>query len=243
MKVLFYIFIILFSTQTFSQQLTGYLYDQNGRVPNFPISNTTQDLNLTSNSEGYFEIQANAGDSIVLRSVAYKTYIFEVQANQIGNDIVIELEPDNLDEVVVYGYKIDSNTLSKNLKNSIQKDIIKNPTLYEPSKGNIGYLIHRLFGLFKTNKKSKDQPVKERLLETQDFIFLFKSDEILNTAFLVEELKLSEKYQHLFLDFLGSKKMSFHYLDKDKKLELIDLIYKYHAEYKSVINSSKSDDQ
>ncbi|MDW5290219.1 hypothetical protein [Formosa sp. PL04] len=235
MKNLFYV-IILISPHSYSQQISGYVYDLDGRVPNFPILNTTQNIYSDSNSDGYFEIQADVGDSIVLKSIAYRTYIFEVKTSQIENDIVIELAPDNLDEVMVYGYKTNSETLSKNLNKSIKNDIIKNPTLYEPSKGNIGYLVDGLIGSFKKNEKPDKQPLEEKTLSIKDFISLFKTDKILNETFLVEELKLPEKYQNLFFDYLSSKSLSYKYLEKERKLELIDLIYKYNTEYKSKIN-------
>lgn len=240
MKKFFYI-IILISTHSYSQQISGYLYDQDGRVPNFPLLNTTQGLYSNSNSDGYFEIPANIGDSIVLKSIAYKTFNFVVNTDQIENEIIIELEPDNLEEVVVYGSNINSRTLSKNLNESIKKDIDNNPTLYEPSKGNIGYLLHELVGLFKKGEKSEERKLEERKLNTQDFVSLFKKDEFLNEYFLVEELELPEKYHNLFLDYLGSKNLSYTFLEKENKLELIDLIFKYGAEYKSTNFSASAD--
>lgn len=237
MKIFFYL-IVLISTHSYSQQISGYLYDQDGRVPNFPLLNTTQNFYSHSNSDGYFEILANVGDSIVLQSIAYKTYTFEVKTDQIGNEIVIELKPDDLEEVVVYSYNINSETLSRNFNESIQRDIGNNPTLYEPSKGNIGYLLHGLIGLFKKGEESEDQNLEERKLNTQDFVSLFKKDEFLNENFLAEELELPEKYHILFLDFLGSKELSYSFLEKERKLELIDLIFKYNNEYKSTMSPS-----
>jgi hypothetical protein len=240
MRNLFYL-VFLISTHSFSQQISGYLYDQNGIVPNFPLLNTTQNLFSNSNSEGYFEIKADVGDSIVLKSIAYKTYILEVKTSQIENNIVIELEPDNLDEVMIYSYKTNSQTLSKKLNNSIKKDISKNPTLYEPSKGNIRYLLDGIIGLFKKDIKSNKQPLEEKKLNTKDFISLFTNDEILNKDFLLE-LKLPEKYHNLFLDFLGSKEVDENYLKKERKLDLINLIYKYSSEYRSKIILSEKQD-
>ncbi|MGA9589713.1 MAG: hypothetical protein WBV11_07790 [Salegentibacter sp.] len=230
--------ILLLSTHSYSQHISGYLYDQDGRVPNFPLLNTTQDLYSNSNSDGYFKIQANVGDSIVLKSIAYKTVTFEVNTDQIENEMVIELEPDDLEEVVVYGYNINSRTLSKNFNEGIKKDIDNNPTLYEPSKGNIGYLLHGLIGLFTRGEESEEQNLEERKLKTHDFISLFKKDEFLNEDFLADELELPEKYHNLFFDYLGSKGISYTFLEKEKKLELIDLILKYSTDFKSTLSSS-----
>ena len=225
--------LILFSSYAYGQEVSGYLYDSNGRLPDFPLFNSTQNLYSNSNAEGYFTIQARPGDSIVLKSIAYKPYAFKVKSNQLENDVVIELEPEALEEVMVYSYKTDAKTLSSSLNESIQKDIDNNPTLYEPSKGNIGYLISGLMRLFKKDKKAKQPSTRERYLNAQDWRLLFNNDKLLNTAFLMKELKLPEKYHALFIDYLESKALSYSYLNQERRLELIELLLKYASTYKS----------
>lgn len=231
------------ATQSYSQQVTGYIYDQEGRVPNFTLQNTTQDLYSNSNSEGFFQIRAVLGDTIVLKSMAYKTYAFEVNKSHLKENIVLELEPDELKEVVVLSSTIDIKKLNDDLNKEIKNDINNNPTYYAPSKGNIGNLIYSLIGLFKKEGKSEKQSLEERKLSTTNFNFLFKNDEILNCKFLTEELRIPEKYHSLFSDYLDSKELSYTYLEKEKKLELIDLIYKYGKEYQSVINGPEEEDK
>ena len=97
-------------------------------------------------------------------------------------------------------------------------------------------------GLFKKDEKFNKKPLEERKLNTKDFVALFSNDEILNKNFLVEELKLPEKYHNLFLDYLSSKGVEENYLKKEKKLDLINLIYKYNSEYKSKIILSEKQD-
>ena len=241
MKNLFYL-IILITSHSYSQKVTGYLYDQDGRVPNFTLLNTTQDLYSNSDSDGYFEIKANVGDSIVLRSMAYQLYTFEVKNDHFDNDIVIELKPDNLKEVVVYSHKVDSRTLTESLNKTITNDIAQNPTFYEPSKGNIGYLIHGLMGLFRRDEKSKKKPLEEKKLITKDFISLFENDEFLNEKFLIEELNLPRQYHRLFFDYLASKEINSSFLEKEKKLEFIDVIFTYNKQFKSSIDLSEDKD-
>jgi hypothetical protein len=231
-------FLIFISTYAYGQEVSGYLYDPNGRVPGFPLFNSTQSLYSSSNAEGYFTIQAKPGDSIVLKSIAYQPYTFKVKPDQLTNDIVIELEPESLDEVMLYSYQTDGETLSKSLNASIQKDIDNNPTLYEPSKGNIGYLISGLMGLFKKDKNTKRTSTEDRYLDAQDWRLLFNNDKLLNAAFLVNELKLPARYHALFMDYLESKALSYSFLREEKRLELIELLFKYASTYKSSLKDS-----
>ena len=209
-------------------------------MPNFTLQNTTQDLYSISDSQGFFEIQANVGDSIVLQSIAYEKYVLEVEQRHFGDDIVIELKPENLDEVLVYSSKTDGKTLGNELKASIKNDIIENPGFYEPSKGNIGYVLHKIFQLFEKDDKP-EHAIEDKKLTSEDFIALFRNDEVLNETFLEKELQIPQDYHLLFLDYLGSKGVSRKYLEKDRKLELIDLIFKYNTEYRSKIDLSENE--
>lgn len=240
MRKIFYL-LILFSIQSYSQQIEGYIYDKEGSVTNIALFNKTQNLYATSDLNGYFELKANVGDSIIIESIIYKNFHLLVSKNQIDNEIVIELEPDSFEEVIVNSYKLDSKTMSSKLNRNIKNDIIKNPVRYEPNKGNIRYLIEGLIGLFKKKDKLSKQGVVQRKLELEDLIALFQNDAILNENFLTQELEIQKKYHNLFLDFISSRGLSYSYLKEENKLNLISLIYKYAIEYKSMIKISNND--
>lgn len=233
--------LLIFSFPTYGQEIKGYLYDSDGRVPNIPVWNVTQNKNTGADSNGYFAIAAEIGDTVLFTSVAYNKYKLVVENEHFKEEIVVVLTYNNLDEVTVNSYNIkfdDFENSDRELMTQIRRDIIKNPTLYEPHKGNIRYLIQNIIGLFGGKDKAKEQQPENGNIVTRDFMYLFEDDIVLNKTFLLEELQIPTDYHNLFMEYLGSKQYSITYLREDKKLDLIQAVYESGKEYKAIINSS-----
>src|SRR5690606_27502677 len=125
MKNILYL-LLIFSFPIYGQEIKGYLYDSDGRVSNIPVLNVTQNKNTDSDSNGYFAIPAEIGDTVLFTSVAYNKYILVIENKHFEEDIVVILTNNNLDEVVVNSYNIkikDIDNLDKELLTQIRSDI------------------------------------------------------------------------------------------------------------------------
>jgi hypothetical protein len=237
-------FLILISTSCFGQELTGYIYDTESRLPNVRIENISQSKAEVSNQNGYFRIDAVVGDTIHFSSVAYEFYELVIEHKQLEGSIVVELKTSTLEEVKLTAYKSrnsDVQNLDKQLMYQIRQDAKKRPELYEPSSGNIAYILSTILKLFKSDKPKK-KTSHYRLLEFEDFESLFLRDSDLNTTFLLEELHISKHKHELFFDFLDSKKLNASLLEPENKLELIDKLYSLANDYRALVSSTKIQD-
>lgn len=234
MRIFLYILFLL-SLHTYGQEVQGYLYDSNGRIHNnITLENITQQLNSTSDENGFFKITANIQDTIVFNSILYEEYRLVINRNHLDDNIVIELKNTTLEEVrILNNKKIPIEKLDEKLYYSLRQDIIKNPTFYEPHKGNIIYLLQAVRGLLMGKKEvSKTDAPIGKMMNFDDFRNLFEEDDILNKKFLSENLSIPERYHPLFFEFLVSKKINSDLLQENKKLDLIDVVYNAGKEYR-----------
>lgn len=234
MRIFLYILFFL-SLPTYGQEVQGYLYDSNGRIQNnITLENITQQLNSTSDENGFFKITANIQDTIVFNSILYEEYRLVINRKHLDDNIVIELKNTTLEEVrILNNKKIPIEKLDEKLYYSLRQDIIKNPTFYEPHKGNIIYLLQAVRGLLMRKKEvSKTDAPIGKMMNFDDFRILFEEDDILNKKFLSENLSIPEKYHPLFFEFLVSKKINSDLLQENKKLDLIDVVYNAGKEYR-----------
>ncbi|WP_286761067.1 hypothetical protein [Salegentibacter sp. UBA1130] len=238
MKIFSYLLLFI-SLQTYGQEVKGYLYNANGRIDhNITVKNITQQLNSTSDGNGFFKISANVQDTIVFKSILYEEENLIIERNHLTNNIVIELKNTTLDEVKIRNRNFKTvpiEKLDEKLYYSLQQDILKNPTFYEPHKGNIIYLLQAVKGLLSKKKEARktDLP-NQKMISYNELKILFKKDDILNKQFLLENLSIPKSYHPLFLDFLVSKKINSNLLQEKKKLDLINLIYNAGKEYREI---------
>ncbi|PKD19986.1 hypothetical protein APR41_15010 [Salegentibacter salinarum] len=236
MRIFLYILVFI-SLHTYGQEVQGYLYDSNGRIQNnITLENITQQLNSTSDENGFFKITANIQDTIVFNSILYEEYRLVINRKHLDDNIVIELKNTTLEEVrILNNKKIPIEKLDEKLYYSLRQDIIKNPTFYEPHKGNIIYLLQAARGLLMRKKEvSKTDAPISKMMNFDDFRILFAKDDILNKKFLSENLSIPERYHPLFFEFLVSKKIDSNLLQEKKKLDLIDLVYNAGKEYREI---------
>ncbi|MCS6794708.1 MAG: carboxypeptidase-like regulatory domain-containing protein [Raineya sp.] len=87
--------VILGQTQAQQILLTGMLIDKQTKapVPNVKVINYSASRGTISNEKGMFSMRVNAGDSLVIRSVNYRTAFYIVPTNQEESySVVLPLE-------------------------------------------------------------------------------------------------------------------------------------------------------
>lgn len=223
----------------FGQEVEGYIYDQDSRISGIRIENLSHDRVEVSNPNGYFRIEAKFGDTLQFSSMAYDPYELIVNQKQLERKIVVELKISSLEEVKINAYKpraVAIQDLDKHLTYQVRKDAKKHPELYNPSSGNIGYIISSIINLFKSEKPVE---VEISYLEFEDFEILFSKDKSINIDFLTTELGIPTKNHELFFDYLASQYITHSILEESERLALIELLYKHSADYHELI---KNDD-
>lgn len=216
-------FLIPFSG--IAQNVSGYLYNNEAVIPNFPILNTRTNTYFKTAKTGYFEVKAQVGDTLQFKSIAYQTQILVIQPKHFTHEIVVELTVTELDEVQLHAYKekeLDVANLDTVVAYSIQKDIEKHPWRYKPSGGNILAAIKLVAGIFKKKDKDSKEEKAPELLTYTDFQQLFKTDSFFNKAYLEENLELAPQYHQLFFNYLATKKITSDLLNDKKQLEFIE---------------------
>lgn len=96
-KTFWIIFLLGFTLQIQAQQiiLTGMLIDKQSKAPisGVRVINYTASRGTISNDKGIFSLRVNAGDSLVIRSVNYRTAFYKVPAKQEESySVVLPLE-------------------------------------------------------------------------------------------------------------------------------------------------------
>ena len=94
----------LFMTQLMAQQsVSGSVSDSDGPLPGATIVVQGTNDGVSTDFDGNFSIQANAGDVLEISYVGFQTQLITVSANQ--DNISVTLVSDNeLEEIVVTGY-------------------------------------------------------------------------------------------------------------------------------------------
>ena len=85
-----YILFILFfnSTFLFSQKIKGIVMDYNkNKIQNVLVQNLNTKKNIFSDNEGYFEINANVNDTIVIKSLGFSTLTFYVSSDLLDGNV------------------------------------------------------------------------------------------------------------------------------------------------------------
>ena len=238
---LFYYLFFLVSTNIFSQNIQGILYDSEGVVSNFEIWNKTQQLAEKTDERGYFQIEAEIGDSIIFNSMAYEKHILLALPKHFDEQIVVDLKRDinNLNQINLTGFKkeFDPKKYNKNFGAIIKKDREDHPYQYEKlnPQGNFLALFGIIYQQFFKKKPSEKIVVK---ITFDDFKKLFETDNLINERFLKEELKIPGELKNLFFDYLDSLSWNAELLLQENKMNLMQNLYDSSSEYLQSIRSN-----
>ncbi len=236
---------LLISLQIFGQSetLRGKIIADSLQGYAINIINFTKEIGTTNDEQGFFEIPASPRDSIVFSSVQYQIRSIIVKQDQIEDKkITIVLHPvvQQLEQV-----KVSTTELSGNLDKDVGvvelQPFVDNkilglpfsdkpqPTkaerrIYTARSGIIDRPINYLSGKLKKLKRIK-------ALEDLDAI-VQRGETTFNTAFFVDELKLSEDLITDFMYYCAEDEYFANLLENSKRLTLVEFFQKKVTSYK-----------
>lgn len=235
--------ILFLSIPATAQNFQGRIFNNDTPLEGVIITNTTRQLTVYSEREGYFEVEASQGDTILFRSNFYTGKTLVISKEHLLKPQVIELYSNDIDleEVVVskelQPNKFEAITYSKDLNVIIQEDIKKHPEKYAPAAANYGVnfvaIIRTLARIFK--RREKDIQKTEKYLSADDLDSLILHHDLINRELLVNQLHIEPEHHPLFFQFLEMQNIPFSLLKRENKLELLDLILMKGKLFKSFL--------
>lgn len=236
--------IIFFGIKTQSQTTAGKVYAEDKTKEGVLIINTTQDKMVSTDKWGNFKIAAEVGDSLIFSASFFGTQKFRVEPYQLEDKWVVELKEvlNELGEVRLTStaFKVKEFSLGeydKNFNNWLQKDIQKNRFLYRPGPSTLGInfktIGRKLWKEIKSNKKEKTKnfPAQFRILELEELIAFFKTDDFFDTNLLRNQLEISAKEEGMFFDYCYSQQIDARLLQKKNQIRFLDYLLKRSKEF------------
>ncbi|WP_299392410.1 carboxypeptidase-like regulatory domain-containing protein [uncultured Gelidibacter sp.] len=242
------ILFCLFTTLTFSQRISGTLYDAEAPISGAKLMNVTSKSITTTDGSGNFEIYAKLNDTLLFSSLFHHTKQIVVKASHLEGTQVFELKKilNELDEVDIQGpissKEIDEEVLTSNLNQQFKADLKKNAHLYKkPNTGALDIIAigESIVKLFK-RKNPKEEKIVETTITASHLDTLFKTDPFLNDTFLVLDLNITKDYKHLFFTYCETKDMSSFLLLPANKIYLIDNFLEYSKEFRAILLESQN---
>lgn len=207
------------------------------------IVNFTKEIGTTNDENGFFEIPAKPGDSIVFSSVQYQIRSIIVRKDQFSeNEVVIVLKPviQQLDQVKVSNVEL-SGYLDADLKTLELNPFVDNqilglpfsdkpqPTLaqrriYTARSGILDLPINYLNGKLKKLKKLKAIEDLNKIVQ--------KGETTFDTSFFTNELKLPENLISDFMYYCAKDDYFKNRIENSNKLTLVEFFQKKVISYK-----------
>lgn len=109
-RYLVLLFCFFSASWSFSQSLKGTILDEsNVSIPDVLIKNYTNNKQVLTDNNGFFQIPANVGDSIRIHFQGYETVAFRVTADDLGKEFKVKLsaEARELDDVIIESEKLE----------------------------------------------------------------------------------------------------------------------------------------
>jgi len=221
-----------------SQTINGVIYDAESKLKDIKVFNLSKQITTYSNDVGNFSINASVNDTLVFSSLFYHQKKEIITKAHFENSFVIELKKilNTLGEVVVTDNSFIPKTYSTQVVDQLGNDIKKNPHLYGTSSSyglDFVRLASLISKLFKKDKVKPDiiEPINHKQLDS-----LFAKDNFFNDKFLVRELEITLEYKPLFFEYLEAQNIHDIYLNEDKKMLLLDELFKYSKAFKIFIS-------
>ncbi len=234
----FFLLFGCFSLVSFAQNFNGAVYGSKGTLEGVVIKNQRTKRITTTNGEGAFTIAAKVGDSLSFQFFTYEDRWLVLDEKDTTN-FVVELIPkvNLLDEVFLEADPIfKEETFTKSFTSDMAIDIKKYPEKYEYNNnpnGNINFVNigKRLWKLITKNKPPKVKPPPKIPITLDQYLYLFKEDQVINDSFLVETLHIPLDKKPLFIDFCISQQLDAALLEEKRKFLLIDKLVNLSKEF------------
>jgi len=245
-------FILWISFSGYTQEvsvLKGKILVNSSSPEAIHILNQTQNLGIISDKQGFFEIRANAGDTIVFSSIQYALKRYVVMQQDIQSDdfeITLELAVNELDEVRLSRYSLTGNlksdvlnipTYTENLPfwnaaelkkmgvavpNDAQSPVKNNliPDEMKATPIDLIALGKKVGKLFKNKTKTKPE---EKIIKITD---------LYSEAFFIEGLKIPQEEYYNFLDYLEEQPGTRVALRSSDRLKMLEYIIEKSMAYR-----------
>ncbi len=240
------LFLLLFtSLQNFGQSetLKGKIIADSIQGYSINIVNYTKAIGTTNDENGFFEMPASVGDSIVFSSVQYQTRSMVVTLEQLEKPIIsVVLYPivQLLEQVRVSNIELsgdlDKDVGAVELQPFVDNQILGLPfsdkpqptqaerRIYTAKSGIIDRPINYLNGTLKKLKKIKALEDLQRIVQ--------KGTTTFNTSFFVEELELPEALITDFVYYCAKDDYFNNLLENSKRLTLLEFFQEKAKSYK-----------
>ncbi|WP_103071116.1 peptidase associated/transthyretin-like domain-containing protein [Aquimarina sediminis] len=245
-KILQLLFLII-SISSFgqSQILKGKIVADSLQGYAINIVNFTKKLGTTNEDNGFFEIPASSGDSIVFSSVQYQIRSIVVSPSQLKEErvrIVLSSVVQQLEQVKISDIKLSGN-LNKDVGGVELQPFVDNqilglpfndkpqPTLperriYTARSGILDLPINYLSGKLKKLKVIKELDDLQRLVYNAETTF--------NTAFFVDDLAIPEDLITDFMYYCADDDYFKDLLSNSQRLTLLEFFQKKSISYRKL---------
>lgn len=207
------------------------------------IVNFTKEIGTTNDENGYFEIPASPGDSIVFSSVQYQIRSVIVHKDQFSENgfivllksIIQQLEQVKISNVELSGY-LDTDLKTVELHPFVDNQVLglpfkdrPQPTLaqrriYTAKSGVLDLPINYLSGKLKKLKKLKAIEDLNKIVQ--------KGETTLDTSFFINELTLPENLIADFMYYCAKDDYFKSRIENSNKLTLVEFFQKKAISYK-----------
>ncbi|WP_108867107.1 hypothetical protein [Aquimarina aquimarini] len=243
-KFIRFLFIII-SIHSFGQSelLKGKIVADSLQGYAINIVNFTKEIGATNEDNGFFEISASVGDSIVFSSVQYQTKTIIVAQNHLQeeiNTIVLHPRVQKLEEVKVSTIELTGNIdrdigvveLDPFVDNQVlglpfsdkPQPTVAERRIYTARSGILDLPINYLSGKLKKLKRIKALEDLDAVVQRGEITF--------NTTFFVDELRLPEDLITDFMYYCAKDEYFIDLLENSKRLTLVEFFQKKVKPYK-----------
>ncbi len=243
-KFLLPIYILLsISVYGQSKNLKGRIIADSLQGYAINIVNFTKEIGTTNDENGFFEIPAKPGDSIVFSSVQYKIRSIIVRKDQfLENGVTIVLKPviQQLDQVKVSNVELsgylDADLKTLELSPFVDNQILGHPfsdrpqptlaqrRIYTARSGILDLPINYLNGKLKKLKKLKAIEDLNTIVQ--------KGETTFDPSFFTNELKLPENLISDFMYYCAKDDYFKNRIENSNKLTLVEFFQKKVISYK-----------
>ncbi|WP_271784460.1 hypothetical protein [Aquimarina algiphila] len=239
-------FLLLTSIQIFGQSetLKGKIIADSIQGYAINIVNYTKAIGTTNDENGFFEMPASVGDSIVFSSVQYQTRSIVVTLEQLDKEqrisvvlypVVQLLEQVKVSNIELSGY-LDKDVGAVELQPFVDNQILGLPfsdkpqptkterRIYTAKSGILDRPLNYLNGTLKKLKKIKALEDLQQIVQ--------KGTTTFSTTFFVEELALPEELITDFVYYCAKDDYFNNLLENSKRLTLLEFFQKKAKSYK-----------
>lgn len=243
--------LFLVSSLSFSQQVSGIIYDDEAPVSGAKILNVSSKSITSSDLKGKFELYARLNDTLVFTSLFHETKKIVVSSVHFEDHFVFELKKyvNQLDEVALAGSKATATEeeLTETIGKQFKTDVEKNPHLYRRPNQNTGPINiieigRRVVKLFKREHPKTEETLLMPI--TSDHLnALFKNDKIFNDTFLILNLNITKDYKQLFFAYCETKNLPASLLAENQKFYLMDELIILSSDFQKMLKESQSTEE